>query len=129
LSVWYKLNDKTRFGAYFAITGAIITIILNVVLIPIIGYTGSAIATLVCYFSMMLISYFIGRKHHPIPYQLKKIAVYFIFAGGIFALFQFTDSLSQPLALLLNTVLIAAFAGIAIWKERLLLQIRKKGRQ
>ncbi|MDA3909851.1 MAG: polysaccharide biosynthesis C-terminal domain-containing protein [Bacteroidales bacterium] len=126
LSVWYKLNDKTRFGAYFAIIGAVITIILNVVLIPVIGYTGSAIATLVCYFTMMLISYFIGKKHHPIPYQLKKIAVYFIFAGVIFALYQYTNTLSQTLELLLNTALIAAFTGIAIWKERLILQIRKK---
>ncbi len=129
LSVWYKLNDKTRFGAYFAIIGAVITIVLNIVLIPVIGYMGSAIATLVCYFTMMLISYFIGKKHHPIPYQLRKIAMYFIFAGGIFVVFQLTDNLNQSLELLANTVLIAAFAGTAIWKERLLLQIRKKNMQ
>ena len=64
------------FGAYLAIFGAIITLLLNFILIPKIGFIGSAWATLVCYFSMALASYFFGKKHFPIPYQVGKISLY-----------------------------------------------------
>jgi len=76
LSVWYKITDKTKFGAYISVFGAVITLVLNYVLIPIIGYKGSAIATLAAYGSMMLLSYYYGRKYYPIPYNIKKIVLY-----------------------------------------------------
>ena len=76
LSVWYKLTEKTIFGAYLSIFGAIITIALNVYLIPIMGFVGSAWATLACYFCMALASYFIGKKHFYIPYEVKRILLY-----------------------------------------------------
>lgn len=78
LSVWYKLTDKTKVGMYISIVGAIITLALNFGLIPIISYTGSAIATLVAYGAMMFISYRLGQKEYPIPYDIKKIASYLI---------------------------------------------------
>jgi len=76
LSVWYKITDRTKFGAYISVFGAIITLALNFWLIPIIGYKGSAIATLAAYGSMMVLSYYYGRKYYPIPYNLKKILLY-----------------------------------------------------
>ncbi len=76
LSVWYKLIDKTHVGAYISIVGAIITLVLNYLLIPTMSYYGSAIATLAAYASMMLISYYLGNKYYPIPYDLKKIGGY-----------------------------------------------------
>jgi len=76
LSVWYKITDKTKFGAYISVFGAVITLVLNYVLIPIIGYKGSAIATLAAYGSMMFLSYYYGRKYYPIPYNIKKIVLY-----------------------------------------------------
>ena len=76
LSVWYKITDRTKFGAYISVVGAIITLALNIWLIPIIGYKGSAIATLAAYGSMVLLSYYYGRKYYPIPYNLKKIGTY-----------------------------------------------------
>lgn len=76
LSVWYKLIDKTYVGAYISIVGAIITLILNFLLIPSMGYMGSAIATLAAYGSMMLISYYLGNKYYPIPYDFQKIGGY-----------------------------------------------------
>ncbi|MGA9636909.1 lipopolysaccharide biosynthesis protein [Flavobacterium sp.] len=76
LSVWYKLIDKTYIGAYISIAGAIITLILNFLLIPSMSYMGSAIATLAAYGSMMLISYYLGNKYYPIPYDFKKIGSY-----------------------------------------------------
>lgn len=77
LSVWYKVTDRTKFGAYISTVGAIITLAVNFSLIPYIGYMGSAIATLAAYFSMMLISYLYSRKYYPIPFQLKRISLYF----------------------------------------------------
>lgn len=76
LSVWYKLIDKTYIGAYISIVGAIITLVLNFLLIPTMSYYGSAIATIAAYGSMMSISYYLGNKYYPIPYDLKKIGGY-----------------------------------------------------
>jgi O-antigen/teichoic acid export membrane protein len=80
LSVWYKLTSLTKYGAYIASFGALITIVLNLILIPIIGFEGSAWATLICYFSMVVISYVLGQKHYPIDYPLKSVFGYLIFA-------------------------------------------------
>ena len=76
LSVWYKLIDKTYIGAYISIIGAIVTLVLNFLLIPTRSYYGSAIATIAAYGTMMGISYFLGNKYYPIPYDIKKITGY-----------------------------------------------------
>ena len=76
LSVWYKLTNRNLFGAYITIAGAIITILLNILLIPLFGYTGAAWATFVCYAFMMVVSYIYGQKHYPIPYARKKLLSY-----------------------------------------------------
>jgi len=76
LSVWYKLTDNTQIGAYISIIGAILTLVLNYFLIPKYSYYGSAIATIVAYGSMMIISYILGNKYYPIPYDMKKIGRY-----------------------------------------------------
>lgn len=76
LSIWYKLTDKTRYGMYFSIIGAIITIVLNLWFIPIIGFMAAAYATLIAYGSMTVISYFVGKKHYPVNYNLKKMGLY-----------------------------------------------------
>ena len=76
LSVWYKLIDRTRVGAYISLVGAAITLILNWLLIPSMSYYGSAIATIAAYGSMMIISYKMGQKHYPIPYDFNKIFSY-----------------------------------------------------
>ncbi|MBC5775642.1 polysaccharide biosynthesis C-terminal domain-containing protein [Pontibacter sp. KCTC 32443] len=83
LSVWFKLTDKTKYGTYISFAGAAITILLNLLLIPVLGYMGSAIATLVCYFSMALASYLLGNRHYPIPYPVKTIAGYILFATAL----------------------------------------------
>jgi O-antigen/teichoic acid export membrane protein len=76
LSVWYKLTDKTKIGAYISIVGAILTLLLNYLLIPKYSYMGSAIGTIVAYGSMMIISYLLGKKYYSIPYDMKKIGGY-----------------------------------------------------
>jgi O-antigen/teichoic acid export membrane protein len=76
LSVWYKVTDRTKFGAYISLVGALITIGVNYLFIPYIGYYASAYATLAAYGSMMLLSYYYGKKYYPIPYNMRKITFY-----------------------------------------------------
>jgi O-antigen/teichoic acid export membrane protein len=76
LSVWYKLIDKTRVGAYISLVGAAVTLTLNFILIPTMSYYGSAIATIAAYGSMMIISYQMGKTQYPIPYDFPKIFSY-----------------------------------------------------
>jgi O-antigen/teichoic acid export membrane protein len=78
LSIWYKLTDKTRYGMYFSIVGAVITIVLNVWFLNSIGIMAAAWATLIAYATMATISYFIGKKYYPIQYNLKKMAIYLV---------------------------------------------------
>lgn len=70
LTVWFKLTDRTYYGTYTTIGGAVITILMNYILIPIAGYMGSSWAALICYFSMAAACYVLGQKYYPIPYRL-----------------------------------------------------------
>lgn len=88
LSIWYKLTDKTKYGMYFSIIGAIITIVFNVVMIPKIGFMASAWATLFAFGTMMIISYFVGQKHYPVDYKLKKVT-YYLISSTLFGLVSF----------------------------------------
>ncbi|WP_281763764.1 oligosaccharide flippase family protein [Neptunitalea lumnitzerae] len=76
LSVWYKVTDKTWYGAAISLVGAVITLSLNFILIPTMSYKGAAIATLAAYSGMMFISYYFGQKNYKIPYNVKKIGLY-----------------------------------------------------
>lgn len=103
LSVWYKLIDKTHIGAYISIVGAIITLVLNYLLIPSMSYYGSAIATIAAYGSMMLISYYLGNKYYPIPYDAKKIGGYLSLSIGFSAIsfYGFRENYFVGIALLI----------------------------
>ena len=77
-SVWFKVSDRTHFGLWISLAGAIITISFNFILIPFYGYFGSAIATFSCYFVMASLCYLLGRKYQPIPYPILKMILYLI---------------------------------------------------
>jgi O-antigen/teichoic acid export membrane protein len=109
LSIWYKLTEKTKYGAYLSIFGAIITLALNFMLIPIIGFVGSAWATLICYFSMTVASYYLGKKHFPVPYNIKRIGLYLFSMLGIYFFIYFSDSNMQINSLFLVGFIISAF--------------------
>jgi O-antigen/teichoic acid export membrane protein len=84
LSLWYKLTDKTYFGAIFGAVGMVMTVGMNFILIPIIGMIGGAIAMSLGYGLMVLLSFKIGQKYYPIPYPLKRISFMLIIAMGLF---------------------------------------------
>lgn len=83
-SIWYKLSGQTRFGAYIAIGGAIITVLVNAIFIPIYGFWASAWATMVVYGLQMIASYLLGQKYYPIKYNLRKFGLYFGLAMVIY---------------------------------------------
>ena len=114
LSVWYKLTDKTRYGMLFSIIGAIITVIINVALIPVIGYIASAWATLLAYGSMMVLSYFIGDKHYPVPYNLKKSGSYLL-VSIVLSFVSFTYFRENYLV---SVSLILLFGMLIFWNEK-----------
>jgi O-antigen/teichoic acid export membrane protein len=87
LSFWYKLTDETKWGAYFSLIGLAITLVLQIVGVPLIGYWASCGSSLVCYFVIMLLSYFIGQKKAPIPYDLRSIGRYTLLTLGLLAVY------------------------------------------
>ena len=87
LSFWYKLTDETKWGAYFSLIGLVITLVLQIVGVPRIGYWASCGSSLVCYLVIMLLSYFIGQKKAPIPYDLKSIGGYTALTIALLAIY------------------------------------------
>lgn len=90
-SIWYKLSGQTRFGAYIAIGGAIITILVNLIFIPKYGFIAAAWATLIVYALQMIASYLLGQKYYPINYNLRKFFLYFGFSLLIFFITRIID--------------------------------------
>jgi O-antigen/teichoic acid export membrane protein len=118
LSVWYKLDDKTSYGAYIALVGAAITLGLNFWLVPIMGYMGSAVAVFTCFFVMMAISYLLAKKYYPIPYDLKSIMIYTTTAVVLYFISTLFYSYPLNLKYILNTVLLIIFVGVVYYKEK-----------
>lgn len=86
LSVWFKLTDKTYYGTTISLGGAMLTIALNFLLIPVLGYVGSALATLACYGMMAVVCWWLGERHFPIPYPMARLAMWLAVAVGVVAL-------------------------------------------
>lgn len=109
LSMWYKLSGQTMFGVWFSVIGAIITIVLNIIFIPTYGYMASAWTTLAAYFTMCIVSYQVGRKYYPIPYNVRKIAVLIFVSIGLSYTSQHIPFDNAAVKFLINTTLLAFF--------------------
>lgn len=114
-SIWYKLTGQTAYGAALTILGAIITISINMLWIPKYGYMAAAWATLICYTSMMVVSYFWGNKHYPVNYDLKRILGYLGLSVFLYLISSFIPFNSIALSLIFNNVMLFAFIAFA-WK-------------
>jgi O-antigen/teichoic acid export membrane protein len=114
-SIWYKLTSQTHYGAFLTIMGAIITITLNFYWIPRIGYLGSAYATLICYAAMMVVSYFMGNKHYPVNYDLKRIFLYLGLSLTLYVIGLMTRVESTIINLFVGNILLLLFVFF-IWK-------------
>jgi O-antigen/teichoic acid export membrane protein len=112
LSIWYKLTDRTLMGAWVSVAGAVITVVLLLVLVPRYGYAGAAWAHLVCYGTMVALSYWLGRRYYPVPYDLKRVAGYIALGLGLYGASRLLVSgLGLP-PLAIGTVLMLVFLGL-----------------
>jgi len=118
LSVWYKLTNKTLYGAVIALTGAAITIALNVILIPRYGYVGSAWANFACYFSMMMISFFWGRKVYKVNYKYGRLIMYSALAVLLFFIFQYLNIQRAMMQMIMAGIFIVVYLSVAFVVER-----------
>ena len=118
LSIWYKLTNKTHFGAFLVILGAGITVLVNLLFIPRYGYVASAWAHLICYSTMVALSFIWSRKHYAIPYKPGRILGYMALAGGIYLINKLFLPDIQGAGRLLPLLLLGIFGAIVVWKER-----------
>ncbi len=118
LSIWYKLSDNTNKGAMISTIGAVITILANIVLVPLWGYTGSAWATLICYVGMAVICYIMGAKYYPIPYQVKRLLGYIGFALVLYFVSTYLPFAAGFIKYATSAILLFIFVVVAILMER-----------
>lgn len=117
-SIWFKLSGKTKFGAYIALFGASLTVLINILYIPKFGYMACAWATLIVYFTQMVISYILGQRHYPIPYNLKKFIFYISLALALFFLSPYVKVDNFTVNLFIQNSLLLMFVLTAVYIER-----------
>ena len=117
LSFWYKLIDKTIYGAWFSLAGCVVLLAVNIIFIPKIGYWACAWGGFAGYFTSMTLSYFIGQKKNPIPYPMKEIGMYVLLAACFFGLIMATRHWFDVGSLAFNTLLIVLFVAYIIKKD------------
>lgn len=120
LSLWYKLTDKTHYGAYISFTGAVIVVVLNIILVPVMGYLGAALASLICFIFMVILSYLLGQKYYPINYPLKSILLYL--SSGVLLVFVANQiKADNPIFLLAIKAIIFVIyiSGIFLFERKL----------
>ncbi len=118
LSFWYKLIDKTIYGAWFSLAGCAVLFLVNILFIPEYGYWACAWGGVAGYGTAMVLSYIVGQQKNPIPYPMKDIAVYVLAAACAFCVMYFTGSrLPEWGALAVNTVLIVAFLAVIVKRD------------
>ncbi len=118
LSFWYKLTDRTIWGAYFSGIGAVVLITIDILLIPRFSYMACAWAGFAAYATSMLLSYFIGQRYYPIAYPIRQMSAYVLLTLVLFMAMQYAGSV-LPLwaSLIVNTLLIAVFAAYMVKKD------------
>jgi len=129
LSIWYKLTDKTHYGTWISLLGAVLTLILNVALVPILGYMGSALASVGCYSSMMLVTYWLGKRYFPVPYKVLRDSGYILITMAITLVVMQWDIDNQLLASAFHLLIMLGFLVSVILLEKVNLKglIGRKG--
>jgi len=118
LSVWFKITGKTLSGAMIAVTGMVITLVLNFLLIPKMGYMGAAWATFFCYGSMMIISWVAGRRHYPVPYDVLRISAFVLLAVLLYYLSTVFKGSGQTVGLFYNFLLLMVYVIVVLIIEK-----------
>lgn len=122
LSFWYKLNKQTWWGAIFSTIGVIALLAINFIFVPKYGYMACAWGGFAGYGICMLLSYIVGQKKNPIPYNLKAILGYFALAVLLFYLSQLLRPHNQILVYVVNTVLLFVYLAVLVYNERVMVK-------
>lgn len=117
-SIWYKLSDKTHYGTFITVGGAIITIGLNYMLIPTLGYVGSSWVTLICYFSMTIACYMLGQKYYPIPYAVLKSLSYITITIALIYLVNLLEFSAQWMTIAFHGIVLVFYLAVIYRVER-----------
>ena len=114
LSTWYKVTDRTKFGTFISWFGACLTIILHFLFLKEYGFMVSAWVTFIAYFSMMILSYFLGQKYYPIPYRVKKISFFLV----LLMIFSFISVEFFKYNFWLSNSLFVIYSGVLLYSEK-----------
>ena len=118
LSFWYKLTDRTIWGAYFSGIGVVVLVVINVLFVPRFSYMACAWAGFAAYATSMLLSYVIGQRYYRIDYPLGDMALYTVAALVVFvAMIAARGQLPLWASLTFNTLLIALFLALVIRRD------------
>ena len=126
LSIWYKLTDRTLMGAGVALGGAVLTVVLLLWWVPAYGYEGAAWAHLACYGSMVVMSYLLGRRYYPVPYQVPRVLGYVLLGLVLFGAARMLVERAGVGQLVTGTLVLALFAALAFWLDGRHLIVRVK---
>lgn len=118
-SFWYKLNSKTVYGIYIFIIGAVVTIVLNYIFVPLYGYVSCAVANVACYLIMLIITFLWGKKYLVCDYDFKNMILYTSLAAVLYFVSCFTKELELVWEIIVNTLLLMIFAGVVFKRENL----------
>lgn len=116
LSIWYKLTDRTLWGSYVSIGGAVVTVLINLLFVPAYGYMASAWATLICYAGMATVSYLLGQKYYPVEYSVSSFVKYLGLALLLYVGFTYAQPLVALPAFVLSTVFMLVFVAF-VWLQ------------
>ena len=128
LSFWYKLIDKTIYGAWFSLAGCVVLLAVNILFIPTYGYWACAWGGVAGYGTAMLLSYFVGQKKNPIPYPMQDISLYVCLAYILYGFMELTAELSMVVQLAVNTLLIIVFVAVIVKRDLPLSQLPVVGK-
>jgi len=118
LSIWYKLTNRNNIGALITIFGALVTIVVNYFFIPTMGFLACAVANFVCYGSMMIISYLLGQRYYPIPYNWKKGFEYILLASLLYCAHYFLKNLNPGIIMVHAAAVLFSVAFVIVVFKR-----------
>ncbi|NLE33791.1 MAG: polysaccharide biosynthesis protein [Bacteroidales bacterium] len=126
-SIWYKVDDKTIYGAWITFVGVIITVTVNVIFVPVFGYIAAAWAHVACYLSMVIVSYFVGQKFYPIKYETGKIFLYICLAVALLFVSGLLEGENKIVNITVDTLILLIFFAVAEIKDKFFTLLFKRG--
>jgi len=126
-SIWYKVDDKTIYGAWITLVGVAVTVAVNVIFVPVFGYIAAAWAHVACYLSMVIVSYFVGLRFYPIKYETGKIVLYIALAVALLFISLLLEGENKFLNAALDTILLLIFFAVTEIRDKFFTLLFKKG--